>query len=146
VVFNQTITANTIFTINPLGSFETQFGAQLLGATIVRVRGVMFAEATAAPLAGSHQPLVLGMRIVDEAEATPLVAQSPTVDLHADWFVYEPFYASMSTLSDTNGWKFDSQSSRKLEELGQGVRMSVGNSGGPTIVFSSVISLGLKLA
>lgn len=119
----------------PLLDFENEYGADLLGCTIMRVRGQL--EYT------GDGPAVAAMRIITESSFATLGADDdPTTDRHADWFFYQP----MNTGSDTSAvFDVDVQSMRKLDELGQTLLLAVGTADAAAGTFSAVLSILVAL-
>lgn len=135
------------FKTDLLTQFEGAYGADLLGATVMRVRGQYFADMAsflAGPGAVGH--LTAGIRTyaepLDPDEETP--ADTP----HADWMSYEPFICAITgdPFYASDRRTVDVQSSRKMEELGTGLLLAVShNVSGVAIPFSYDLSIGLKL-
>lgn len=107
--------------------FKTRYGAELIGATLVRVRGWITMENTDA----SANEIVLGVCIGDGQSVAP----GPISDRHYDWMAYEPvwFHAGQDSLY---GFRFDVKSSRKLDELGMAPYVVVESSAGATISYT----------
>lgn len=128
---NQVAPTNDSLFFNILGQFETAYGADLLGCTIIRHRGLWSYTVTGDT--GSALDLGIltyGARI--ETEETRGVA--PSVELpdnagpfsspHADWSTYEPMGIDravvVSGLYRSSGTHtFDSKAMRRLDELNQ---------------------------
>lgn len=133
-----------------LSTFETAYGAQLIGCTIVRIRGLMFAFTDEA--AGAVDSFRMAARVtsgnVDISTAVPDL--TPFTDENADWMLYEPF---INFTGNTDGHVgniryVDNQSSRKIEELGERFVMFHGsNPAAPTVQwgYGYDLSIGIKL-
>lgn len=124
-------TAGTAIRSVPLADFETEYGAQLMGATIVRVRGVITVrnrgQVTASPLADFAYGLM-----VSDVQSQDLVAQHPNPgfqtannDRFASWMWIESFHiptpiATVVGDAALNPWvqrDFDVRSKRVLRQL-----------------------------
>lgn len=129
------------FSSFPLGILEAQYGAQLIGATIMRVRGVITCTITNSipPTAQAYAAIRIGLRVTDHADLAPQdygVGAMYGNQAHADWFMFEPFMldnAGVATLDeevDTTAASeirhIDVRARRKIEELDQTVEMLIG--------------------
>lgn len=124
--------------VNLLGNFETTYGAQLIGCTAVRIRGVIKYDHAGA----GDVSAVTAIRVVDDQEVATLTgARGPLLDLYADWMMFEPTIRSGLTEDEH---VFDVQSSRKIEELGQGLYVAI-QSTSVALTYQGVFSVGLKL-
>lgn len=139
-----------------LSQFETDYGAQLLGATVVRIRGYMFAFPSVN--ANAVDQFRFGARVasgnLDLTGAIP--DQSPWTDEHADWMLWQPFaraqdaggLSSTAQGSELSARMVDVKAARKIEELGERLIMVQGGSpGAPTIewTYGWDLSIGVKL-
>jgi len=116
---------NTPARSSPLAGFETSYGAQLVGATIMRVRGAI--AIAGQPTEGVH--LRACMFIGDEIDivrgATNADNAFDAVSASRDYFMMEPFYANTAAAatltagSELHGRLIDIKSHRKLDELNQ---------------------------
>lgn len=145
---------NQTFGSDMLSQFETDYGAQLIGCTVVRVRGIMWATSTGGT--GTTNTARMAMRV---ATGQGLVLGSPipvAADLYqdenADWMLWEPFanVIGPSGQYPTNllGRVVDVKSSRKIGELGERlIMLFTPNPAAPTIVWSYGwdLSIGVKL-
>lgn len=133
-VTEQTIAASGVLHTDALAQFETAYGADLLGATIMRVRGQMVHD----------QSIVAGMRVFTQDTLAGLTASNgPDADQHADWFVYQASFVEAA--GTRRVVELDIRAARKLEELGQSLLWSVQNLSGSIVTVSWRLSLGLKL-
>lgn len=113
--------------LNLLGPFETEYGADLIGATVLRIRLRVFAESSPSTFNGLFVG-GLGVRVADDKQMAQLTAGDPSLgpigDPHADWMMYETFTisgtASQREVPLTDRY-FDVRSMRKLDEVGQGL-------------------------
>ena len=104
-----------------LANFRTDLGADLVGVTVIRVRGhVLFSTDLTTRVFTNG---VFGARVFTEA-TTVTDALGPAKDRHADWFMWQP----MAFISDqTSGggnlqrMDIDVRSSRKIDEIGQSI-------------------------
>lgn len=105
--------------VNLLGQFEAEYGANLIGATVVRVRGAIFA----APAVAGPSACVFATRVSNDADAT--AGGGPIDSPYADWSMWEPFVfndagvADQTGDSDLLGRIVDVRSMRKLEEINE---------------------------
>lgn len=124
-----TVPTATFNALNLLGTFETAYGANLIGCTVVRIRlrwSAFIADTTGQPVAG------LGVRVADEADITtsaPADPLGPLSDLHADWMAWDTTLMTVLQGGTTNpslagplaSRYLDVKAMRKFDELGQGV-------------------------
>jgi len=137
-----------------LSQFETDYGAQLIGCTIVRIRGAMWATTPESGAGVDH--LRMGAR-VESGRGLDLSVALPSAsglfeDENADWMLWQPFFQVRPTAAgapdELSGRIVDVQSSRRLEELGERLVMVVTpNPAAPTIVWTYGwdLSIGVKL-
>lgn len=108
--------------VDLLSAFQTSYGAQLLGCTVMRIRGSwMYVSA----VGDIKQPMVAGIRVFDEAGNIALTP-GPITDPHADWMYYEanmPWITQVAGTTYAGMTNFDVRSRRKIEELGNGLAM-----------------------
>jgi hypothetical protein len=138
LILGAAVGANTAVFSDLLSDFQTALGADALGVTVVRVRGGWNYQ--------GGQILIAGIRIMTQSDFATMVSpgQGPAADQYADWMGYFPVFRNGAP-ADFQSQEIDIQSSRKLEELGQGLLLSVSN---PTLdpsVFNMDLSIGLKL-
>lgn len=131
--------------LNLLSSFETEYGANLIGATAIRIRGVMFGTPT---VAGSGS-LIAGVRVSNDADAT--AGNGPQSSPYADWMLYESFIFDDGGLLDLTGDSqvvsrvVDIRSMRKLEEINEQLTLWLEAAGTGNWRFTSSLSILLKL-
>lgn len=114
-----------------LGQFQQEYGAQLLGATVVRIRGWVAPNTISAGADGSQFAGLYGF-IVDTDRADYTFTGVPELAAeqreHDDWLWYAPWVVqNYSTTARTdltanyqaNPWAVDVKAARKIEELGQ---------------------------
>lgn len=113
------VVAGTAFNAFPLDTFETAYGAQLLGCTIMRVRGIIAAKQTSLVSDGT---LVCAMKVADLPGVT---TEAPvTSGVNDDWFMYEA-WASVTNVPTASEPSYqlqkeiDVRARRRLDELGQ---------------------------
>lgn len=138
---------------NLLSTFETAYGAQLIGCTVVRIRGLVYANSDGT--AGTTNSFRFGARVLSGALdlSGPVPDQSPFVDENADWMMWEPFIHSRETVTSTSPdvgtmRMVDVKSARRIEELGEALVMfQASNPSAPTITWSYGwdLSIGVKL-
>jgi len=145
---------NQIFGSDLLSQFETLYGAQLIGCTVVRIRGTMWATSEGG--VGTTNTARIGVRVesgtgLDLSVALP-VASGPFTDDSADWMLWEPFTNTIGPSGQYPhtliGRTIDVRSSRKIDELGMRLIGVFGpNPAAPTIEWSYGwdLSIGVKL-
>lgn len=134
-------------TVDLLEDFKAALGSDILGCTVMRIRGEYLLDQ--GPVAESESQIaVVGIRTFTE----PLDAteELPLTTPHADWMSYEPL-TTVHHPGDTANYKvnrrvIDVKSSRKMEELGEGLGLFVEhNTVGVAAGFTWALSIGLKL-
>lgn len=124
---------------------QTAIGADLIGSTIVRIRGNLLAT-NADATTGST--LVTAMRVMTTSTFAGLTqANGPATDENADWMMYEAFNLTASG-NETYGSQrkeIDVRSSRKLEEVGQSLLFAMQGTTTSDVQTLGLLSLGLKL-
>ena len=127
----------------PLNNFETLYGANLIGATVMRVRGVISATLvgpTTPVNAQAYAAIRCGMRVTDHSDVAFGDYQVGAMFLnqaHADWFMFEPFMldnagtiaASTDEVDTTAASEIrhvDVKARRKIEELEDTLEFLVG--------------------
>lgn len=112
------VVAGTAFNVDPLATFETAYGAQLLGCTIMRIRGSI----TAKMVAGVNAQLTWACKVADLPGTT---AEAPaSTGINDDWFMYESWASVTSTPTALEPSvqlqkEIDVRARRRLDELGQ---------------------------
>ena len=149
---------NGVFGADLLGQFQQEYGAQLIGSTVVRIRGYVcptpFADYPVGTVRGSFGVIV--GRDTDDYSAPNMAMEQRE---HDDWLAYLPWRAGVPgadtyspdihhTTSNANSavYAVDLKSSRKIEELGQTLQLWRNNpadSGGSSMDWH--LSIGLKL-
>lgn len=118
-----------------LGQFQQEYGAQLLGATVVRIRGFIVPANFTSPIVGTVRGtfgVIVGKDTDDYSAPTLAVEQRE----HDDWLAYLPWamnvppadqYSPDVTRYTSNvqasPFAVDIKSSRKIEELGQTLQL-----------------------
>lgn len=123
----------------PLAQFEGTFGAQLIGCTIMRIRGVASAALVGASVGEAFAAVRLAARITDHADLAPTdyaIGAMFGNQAQADWFMFEPFMLDNSgvtlaneevdTTSASEIRQIDVRARRKFEELDQTLEILVG--------------------
>lgn len=124
---------------NLLDTFETAYGANLIGCTIMAIKGYLgfLGQST---VAGDHFFGRVGIKVTDQPLA--LVAgndslydtSSQTGGAHDDWMAFFPLFVSSTGAGQVSpGWdgagsswaRVDVQSRRRLSELGQSLMLDV---------------------
>lgn len=135
-----------------LSQFEQDYGAQLIGCTITRIRGYAFAAPSDAA-DNTIDAFRMGIRVtsgnLDLSTTTP--EQGPFADENADWMAWLPFcsvYLGGLPYGDgvLNAMRVDVQSQRKIEELGERLVLFQ-ESGGGSVTWARGwdLSIGIKL-
>lgn len=114
--------------LNLLGEFEDEYGADLFGFTVTRIRGHLTFAFDQTDVVERHDPSY-GIRVSSEAQTATTntnlerLGTAPVEDPHADWmWVYnDTLYTNLNT-----GWMYaqykvdvDIKAQRRLDELGQ---------------------------
>jgi len=130
------------FSSFPLGQFEGSYGAQLIGCTIMRIRGTMSAciVGNATP-AGTEAfaAIRFGIRITDHADLALgdyAIGAMYGNQAQADWFCFESFMLDnggtttagneVDTTAASEIRRIDVKSRRRLDELDQVVEILAG--------------------
>lgn len=126
---------------NLLESFEEEYGAQLFGFTVTRIRGSLQVWDRGNP-AGGTEPLLhwasAGIRVCDDAaieqadEDGEQASLIPQVDKHADWmWVTNKMVATEESTqyapTPRLDMDIDVKAQRRIDELGQGLYLIYGN-------------------
>lgn len=129
--------------INVLDQFETELGAQVLGVTVMRIRGTLWFE----PAAASDAHMAAGFLVDADENISDGVDEGPFDEPHKNWMAYEPvLFSSADTQYQVHRWDIDVKSNRKMEELGQGFAFVFDNQlAATTVQIRGVVSVGLKL-
>lgn len=116
-----------------LAQFQQEYGAQLLGSTVVRVKGWVVPNSISSGADGQQMEGLWGL-IVDQDRTDYSLANNPEMAVeqreHDDWMYYSPWvvhnYATLGmAFRDVtpnvyaSPYAVDIKSSRKIEELGQ---------------------------
>lgn len=139
--------------IDVLGPFETQYGAQLLGATVMRTRGYL-------GISGLSTTSIQFVRFCMYVGNANDIVRGPNANDNAfdvnsawkDYMLVEPFISPNSAVngiqtSDVFIRTIDNRSKRKLEELDQSLILDVsGRSGAAADSFTFVADLSVLVA
>lgn len=124
----------------PLTQFEGTYGANLIGCTVLRVRGVITAVLTGdTGITQSYAAVRFAMRVTDHADLNLGDYQEGALygnQAQADWFLFEPFMLDNST-DITSGEEpetvtagqirmVDVKARRKVEEVDQTLELLCG--------------------
>jgi hypothetical protein len=102
--------------VNALADFESTYGANLIGATVARVRGAISMVPT---VAGASQA-IFAARVSLDSDAT--AGNGPYDAQYADWSMYEPFVYNDAGVADAEQATVrvvDVKSMRKLDEVNE---------------------------
>lgn len=127
----------------PLNNFETLYGANLIGATVFRIRGVISATLVGPtnPVgAQAYAAVRCGMRVTDHSDINQTDYQVGAMYLnqaHADWFMFEPFMLDnagtiaantdeVDTTAASEIRHVDVKARRRIDELEQSLEFLVG--------------------
>lgn len=137
--------ANSIGRSNLLSNFESLYGAELIGCTIVRIRGIITTSSSAI-----DQLFVAAAMVEPDPVGTLDVAEGPTQRPYASWMLYEPFVTSglaNGAQNETGARMIDVKANRKLDELDEQLSFYIqtpsGNS--TTVGYHYSLSVGVKL-
>lgn len=133
--------------VNLLDQFETRYGANLLGATVTRIRGLIVCGNNISPSATGQLKFAARIGAASEVGGD---LNDPVTQPYLDWMLWEPFsYLSLPDTPQTVDSMalsrvIDVKSQRRLEELDQELQMWVAASS-TTFAFSWDLSILLKL-
>ena len=143
---NETFSLASPVFIDALDEVQIAIGADLIGSTLVRVRGEIIMSNTSA---GGGAVNVMAMRSFTTSTLAGLgVANDPVGgDPLADWMLWEPFAMTGSGNLEYNSERriIDVKSSRRLEEVGQSILLAFGSGTVDQQQVAGVLSLGIKL-
>jgi hypothetical protein len=135
----------TVTESNLLADFETRYGANLIGATVARIRGVIAVRPDATP---ADTTVVVGVRVGSD---TDTVLTGPTAQPYEDWMLWEPFILAATGTGVTQTQTamtrvVDVKSMRKLEEIGEELHIVASQTGTETATeLGWALSIGLLL-
>ena len=132
-----------LLALAPLSTFEGIYAANLVGCTLMGVRGVITATVKGPTGVGGAQGIAgcrVGMRITDHGDLAPqdyAIGAMYGNQAHADWFLFEPFcldnagtIAAATDEVDTTAAseirQIRNKSMRRFQELEQTVEMILG--------------------
>lgn len=144
-----TISPGGVIRSSALSAFQALYGAQLIGSTVVRTRGVI-ATQTSDATTGFNQ-LRFAMIVEPNPGSAPVVADGPVGGEHNDWLLYEPFIVAgagqIGVNQDPAGRVIDVKAARKLDELGDELLIYAGTQASNTaaVTVSWDLSIGVKL-
>lgn len=122
-----------------LADFEADYGAQLIGVTVARIRMTLTLDSGAEARGG----LLFGVRVATVDQVTDL-AVSPTYGPGsrpgADWMTW-----GLLTHMDQGGFRtardYDVKAMRKIDELAQTLVLSVENAGAAPLTWGGAVSV-----
>ena len=135
----------TVTSSNLLAAFETAYGANLIGATVARIRGVISVRPDAT---GADTTVIVGAKVKDASDTT---LTGPNANPHDDWMMFEPFLMSAAVTGITQTQtaltrEVDIKAMRKLDEIGQQLTIVADQSGTETASeLAWCLSIGLLL-
>lgn len=153
------IPAATVQTFLPLADFETAYGAQLLGATVVGIRGWGSAR-NRGSVTTSFQTFSYGL-IVDRNDLADLSAGHPNPsfvttnnDRMSSWMWIEeiPLAPALSTpvsgqsTQDNYTWSFQTRNKRKLAQLEDNLVLAIATGATSTVDFAISLSVAVALS
>lgn len=136
--------AGNAFRTNLLDQFEEEYGAQLFGFTVTRIRGHLsvWPQSTEDFPVGTPVTYSAGIRVVDDAAIEQAdtdethVPLLPMQDHHADWMwltretiMTPPDFVGAGQPFGVMRHEIDVKAQRRIDELGQGLYALSGNSG-----------------
>lgn len=136
------------FAADLLAGFSTRYGADPLGCTLVRVRGVIAVSSTSA----AGIPVTVGIRVGQDRDATLTdTEQNPeTSGQYLDWLMFEPFLSGTNAApgqgTDVAARMVDVKARRKLEELDQTLILNAGSSSATVSTQNLFYNLSMLLA
>lgn len=119
------IPANTNVIIPLLQGFQLQYGADLIGATIRRIRGW---HGFRGAVAGNSIRASIGIGVFPENSSAANIA--PAANRHLDWMYFADVFAEpvvATEFATINMWERDVRSQRRMEELGDALLMVIVN-------------------
>lgn len=140
------------FQADLLTNFAARYGADPLGVTITRIRGIM--GMYVGPPGTAIQLGRVGIRVGAEGEVASTEFNPSTNGEYLDWMSFEPFYVipagtATDSVEGTNvcARVVDVKSSRKLEELDQSLFLYAGITGATiqAVTLFYDLSIGLML-
>lgn len=134
----------TPFQDDLLAGFEARYGADPVGLTLARVRGIITATHNTTT-AGEH--ITFGIRVGAEGEVPSTEFNPMTNGEYLDWLMYEPLVAvnGTSAAEAYTSRRVDVKAKRKLEELDQTLFLYAGSSTPATGLFGITANLSMLL-
>lgn len=149
--------AGTPLGLDLLGNFQSEYGAQLIGSTVVRIRGYIAPTAIGGGADslgfGGVWGIIIGRDNDDYTDPLMAVEQRE----HDDWLAYLPWAVQNPNLAqeqllssnvDASPFAVDIKSQRKIEELGQTLQLWRTQLDGGDVDWTGWewhLSIGLKL-
>lgn len=141
---------NGVSRTNLLADFEQLYGAQLIGTTVMRIRGTVAVTTSAV---GGFQRLRMAAKVESTQDPAPTSVDGPYGSPHDDWMLWEPFIVNGASTAyygnDVAARVIDVQSARRLDELGDELQLwfqaGPDNQAATQVAVSYELSIGLKL-
>lgn len=122
---NTALVASAGTSVNLLAAFEASYGAQLLGCTVMRVRGTIAAQNASASFTLNT---AVGLQVAaDDLTAAQL---DPFARLNDDWMYWDTLLANQNIateLAHVDNYKIDVRAKRKIDELGDTLWLGLRN-------------------
>ena len=139
------LAAGSVGRTNLLGNFEQLYGAELIGATVVRIRGVIYTSS-----ANTGQLMAFAAMVEPDPVGALDVAEGPSQRPYAPWMLYEPFVTSGAAAGpqvDVSARVIDVKAARRVDELDQQLSLYYDTPSGNSaaVSFHFTLSIGVKL-
>lgn len=134
--------------VDLLAGFQARYGADPLGCTLYRVRGIIACTSTS----GTGIPLTVAMRVGQDRDASLTdTEQNPdTNGQYLDWLMYEPFIAGTAAAAgqgtEVEARMIDVKARRKLQELDQTLILNAGSFSATVSTLNVFYNLSMLLA
>ena len=116
--------------LTPLADLETALGANLIGATVMRLRG-RFVYLSTTGTVSVQTGIMVGSATVAAGQVTPL-------NRYEDWMYWDSYHSSgagFTAIEPALPIHLDLKAKRKLEEVDQELQILIHNSGATTCTF-----------
>lgn len=132
---------------NALAVFEGSLGSQLLGCTVQVSHLDIMVQQFGPGVITDPQQTTFGARLFTESTLPALTAaEGPSSDPNADWMAYFPVLtAGDSSAGNLIHHKVELKSMRTMDELGQGLLVSVENGGPEAVRVRYALTIGVLL-
>lgn len=137
----------TPFQADLLADFNTRYGADALGITVARIRGIMAMETSVAAVT---LPGVMAIRVGAEGEVASTEFNPHVNGKYLDWMAYEPFFARPNTTDFGSGAQastrvIDVKANRKVSELDETLFLYAGSNTATAGTMSVFYNLSILL-